>query len=445
MIDTNRQFLKNGTFRAWVPVIFFIVYWINSYFHYQFGLLIREPLHMGTHLYLITNLIIFIVMYWMGLGSKYASCVLRSNEDVWRLNNRFFRHIPMLCVIVFISWCALIADRFMTGSGSITKTLEETAWVREEMVLSPLTTVSMVFNIWQIIYLALYFLALASRYPVKRWVHVLTWGIFILMCFNAFLSANRGAFFIIVQYVAFYLLYIKGESIKNLMFNNSYLVARILVIIFCVVALIYFLFISRHRGDEDGLRAYSRNYKELDRYGLFKSNTDELDMAAFFLTYSYMSEGYQYIDLFLKHAPPFNFHPFDLLGERVMRQFRRVIPRLPEQLKTIQIGNEWRLSAGMSLHGWPTIWGWNLCTFGYIGGVMYIGLLAWWIGWCSRMFLQYKDVSYLMICLAWYLTLMQSFNNAWGDVHHHLAFLLGLILILGARRRFMHSHYHLRR
>lgn len=445
MIGSNRQFFKNGNFRAWIPVFFFIAYWLNSYFHYQFGLLIRDPLRVQTHLYLVINLIVFIIMYRAGLGDNYRSCVVQRNEDVWRLNSRFFRYIPLLCVIVFISWCAMIADRFITGAGSITKTLEETAWVREEMVLSPLTTFSMLFNIWQVVYLALYFLALASRFPIKRWVHILTWGVFLLMCFNAFLSANRGAFFTVVQYMVFLLLYVKGESIKNVLFKNSYLVIRIVVVLFCVVALSYFQFISRHRGDEGGLRAYSYDQKERDRYGLFKSNTDELDMAAFFVTYSYMSEGYQYIDLFLRHAPPFYFYPFDLLGERVMRQFRRVFPQIPEDLKCIQIGNGWRRSAGFNLYGWPTIWGWNLCMFGYIGSVIFIGLLAWWIGWCSKMFLRYKDVSYLIICLAWYLNLMVSFNNIWGDVHHHLAFLLGFILILGAKRRVMHSHYRLQR
>ena len=440
MNDTNRQFFKVGAFRAWVPVIFFIGYWLNSYFHYQFGLLIRDPLRPQTHIYFIANLIVFILMYRLGIGVQ-QTCMLKQDEEVWSLNRAVFRYIPVLCAIVSLAYIVRICDRFMTGAGSIVKTLEETEFVREEITASPLTTIAMLFSVWEVIYWAIYFLALASRYPMKRWIHILSLGIGLSMCFLSFLSANRGNFFVVCQYIAFYLLYAKGARIKDLLWKNNYLVLRVSLIAFIAIAITYFFFISRYRGSEDGLRAYSRGYKEYDRYGLFQTNVDELDLSAFFLTYTYMSEGYQYIDLFLRRGDPFYFRPLDLVGGRVLRQFRRVIPLIPERPQSVEIGNSWRESAGYNTHGWPTIWGWNICMFGYIGGVMFMGFLAYWLGWCSQMFLKTRDVTYLITCLAWYLCLMNSFNSIWADVGHYLAYWVGFVMILNAKRRWLRFRY----
>jgi hypothetical protein len=435
----TESFFRWRTFRAWFPVILFVAYWLNSYLNYHFGFLVSEPLQVKTHIYLWSSMLLFGFGYTLGLG-KPKRVLVRDCPQVWAMNKELLVILKLLLVIVFIGTSGMIADRILSGAGSIQQTLEETEFVRAEFMSGTtlMTTLSMALFMFEFIALALYFLAVATEYKIPKHCHILVYGTFALLCFNSFLSTNRGNFFAVVTYVLFMLFYVQGARIREIMLARRYFVLRIGGMAFVVLALFYFFWISRHRSSSDWLESMETyNFSDRDRYGLYQMEFAANDVSSFLLTYSYACEGYQYIDLFVTKADPFYFSPLLLIGNRTIRQITRFMPKgiRDRKFSAVERGNSWRESAGLSSYGWPTVWGWNLAAFGYVGAVIFMFLYGWWLGYCSGQFLRFANAGALMICFANYSILMNSYNSLGGDIPHQLAIFTGTYILITSQRK----------
>lgn len=442
--NAQRSFFRWTWFRAWFPVLFFLAYWANSYFNYHFGLLIRDPLMPQTYFYLWGSMALFILGYAIGLGRPKRVMVGHSTQ-VWRLNENVFKYLGLLMWVTFIGAIGLVVDRLLSGAGSVAKTLKETEFVRQEYASNTTigTTISMALYAFSFVTYSTYFLAVATRYAMPKYYHLMIYGTYVALCFSSFLTANRGNFFSVFTYVAFMIFYVQGSSLKEFLFTKRYRIFRITGIVFVILAFVYFFFISRYRSTEDGLVSDASYYRPVDRYGLYKMNFDEHDITAFLTTYTYMTEGYQYVDAFLKKAPFVSFRPSMLIGVRTLRQFWRFLPGgFERDLSAVRVGNTWRLEDGMSIYGWPTIWGWNLAMFGYFGAVLFMFCYGWWLGYCSGLFLRFASLGALMVCFANYSVLMNSYNSLGGDVFHQVAIFVGVWVLVSTykHRRFMCLH-----
>ena len=433
--NAQRSFFRWTWFRAWFPVLFFLVFWTNSYFNYHFGLLIRDPLMPQTHFYLWGSMLLFVMGYAIGLG-RPKRVVVEHSVQVWRLNASVFKYLKWLMWITLIGAVGLIADRLLSGAGSITKTLEETEFVRQEYAGNTTvgTTVSMALYAFSFVTYATYFLAVATRYAMPRYYHWIIYGTYLSLCLSSFLTANRGNFLSVFTYVAFMIFYVQGSGIREFLLTKRYRMFRTVGIAFVALALVYFFFISRYRSTEDGLVSDASYYRPADRYGLYQTNFDEYDITAFLTTYTYMTEGYQYIDAFLKKSSVFAFRPSMLVGSRTMRQFWRFLSEgFERELAAVRVGNMWREEDGMSIHGWPTIWGWNLAMFGYVGALVFMLCYGWWMGYCSGLFLRFSNLGALMVCFANYSVLMNSYNSLGGDIFHQVSIFAGVWVLLNIR------------
>ncbi len=439
IIRNTEPFFRWRAFRAWFPVFLFVTYWLNSYLNYHFGFLVREPLQAQTHIFLWSSMLLFVYGYALGLG-KPKRMLVRDNLRVWAINKELLVHLKWLLWITFIGAAGMIVDRVLSGSGSIQQTLEETEFVREEFMggTTLLTTICMALFLVQFVALSAYFLAGATGFKMPRYCGVLVYGVFALLCFNSFLSTNRGNFFAVLTYVFFMIFYVEGSTIKEFIVRRKYFYLRVAGVVFTTLALIYFFWVSRNRSSEDWLEHIAQySYRDKDRYGLYQMNLEDNDVSAFLLTYSYVSEGYQYIDLFITQADAFHFSPLILVGNRTVRQFTRFLPKSIRDKKftAVERGNYWRQSAGLSLYGWPTVWGWNLAAFGYVGGVIFMFLYGIWLGYCSGQFLRYANAGALMVCFANYSILMHSFNSLGGDVMHQFAIFVGVLILITHQKK----------
>ncbi len=382
---------------------------------------------------------------FLGMRSDWAAprwFLWNHSSQVRRLNESVFKYLGLLMWVTFVGAIGLIVDRLLSGAGSIAKTLEETEFVRQEYAGNTTvgTTISMALYAFSFVTYTTYFLAVATRYVMPKYYHLYLWNLFDV-CFSSFLSANRGNFFSVFTYVAFMIFYVQGSNIKEFLFTRRYRIFRAIGIVFVTLAFVYFFFISRYRSTEDGLVSDASYYRPVDRYGLYKANFDEYDITAFLTTYTYMTEGYQYVDAFLKKASFVSFRPSMLVGTRTLRQFWRFLPGgFERDLSAVRVGNMWRSEDGMSIHGWPTIWGWNLAMFGYFGAVMFMFCYGWWMGYCSGLFLRFSNLGALMVCFANYSVLMNSYNSLGGDVFHQVAVYIGVWVLVNTitRRRHMY-------
>jgi len=430
MNNDNRTFYKWTWFRAWFPVLFFVAFWVNSYLNRNIGLLIRDPISLNTHIYLWVSMILFIVGYAIGLG-KPKRILVQRNEQVWKINSMAFKWFKLLIWVTFIGCLGTIVDRILSGAGSIGATVNETEFVRTEMMENTtiLTTLSMGLFMFAFMAFSIYFMAVATNYPMPNYYHWMIYGTYGMLCLTSVLIASRGFFLSVITYIAYMLFCVQGETLLGFIVKKKYFFIRLVSVSFIIFSLLYFIFISRYRGGEEGIKADTLfYYQPNDRYGLYKLDFDALNITAFLQTYSYMIEGYEYIDYFLEMSSPFAFRPAALLGGRMIRQIQRVVPeeyRRPPA--AVEVGNSWRSAAGMHLFGWPTVWGWNLPMFGYIGAPLFMLFYGMWMGYCSGIFLRFANIGALMVCFANYSILMNSFNSLGGDVYHQIAIWVGIV------------------
>lgn len=435
-------FFRWTKFRVWFPALFFVAYWIHSFCAYHFGFVILPNLQTNTIIYLCVSMGVFLVGYSMGVNGRLGSRVT-GPQSAFLMNQRVLRYEPFLRVVACIGIIGLIAGLLITGAGSIEKTLEETEFVREELSykMTPITTISMMFHIWYFIFLSMVFLGGAIRQSYPKASYAIVLFSYAGLCFQSFLSANRGNFFAVITYAAFDIFYVRGVRIRDVLWSVKWLWVRIVVVLFVLVAFSYFFFISRYRGAEGGLTSAYFSAKDMDRYGLYSwFPADQIDITAFLGLYTYCCTGYDAIDCFVQRADPFAFRPSVLIGSRTIRQFNRVLPDSLKiyELSAVTEGNKWRSQAGIALFGWPTIWGWNLAMFGYIGAVLFMFVYGLYFGSASGEFMRYANIGALIVCFAEYNILMTSYNNIGGDVMHQCARWVGICIWMSLKGKRMY-------
>lgn len=436
---SQKDFARWSWFRTWFPALFFIVYWLQSFAQYYFGFLINPALSPATTFYLITAMALFIIGYACGLGGPRRVMVVDPCA-AYQMNKKYLSKTNWLLLCLSIGVVGLIIGLYINGAGSIDNTLNNTSAVREEITykMTPITTLAMCFYLPAFMALAFfYFKSSLCGARNLKWQYLVVTGIYLLLCFQSFLSANRGNFFTVITYLAFDIFYVKGVRFWKVVTGLRWLWLRCVLLGFVCVAFAYFFFISRHRGDDGGLKGYGIDYRLRDRYGLYQwFPADEMDISAFFLAASYACTGYDLIELFVKNSDYFAFRPSMLIGGRTLRQINRFLPESCYlRVTASEVGTAWKLQANANLYGWPTIWGWNMPIFGYIGSMVFMLILGILMGNASGTFLRYANVGALLVCFSLYEILMTSYNGWGGDVTHQFAFWLGLIIMCKENRR----------
>jgi hypothetical protein len=113
-------------------------------------------------------------------------------------------------------------------------------------------------------------------------------------------------------------------------------------------------------------------------------------------------------------------------------QIRKFYPDY--ETKSERLVDKWRYERGVSLAAWPTLFGWSAAQFGLLGGVLYLGVLGYFLGWTSRRYLYGGSTGALILNFSLFLVLCNSFNGNGGDIPHNVAFVLGAYMMLSAGR-----------
>jgi hypothetical protein len=138
------------------------------------------------------------------------------------------------------------------------------------------------------------------------------------------------------------------------------------------------------------------------------------------------------VDQFVLRAPPFAFDPIPLVGGRMLDQVRKIMPDYNP--RSILLGEQWQMEAGISLASWPSMLGWNLAQFGYVGAVLFMAALGWFYARTARHYLIYFDAGSAILNFAIFGMLSMSFNSFGGDIPHTVAFAAGLYLLVSSPR-----------
>ena len=432
MYTEDNTFFKVTMFRLWFPIIPFLFFWIASFATYHVGPIIYPSLHFSTYIYLLSSFFLFIIGYRVGLRriNKNKSV---SYAQVNRNNIFIVSKLRYFSFFGFIGTLGFVVDKLITGAGSIDRTLNHTGEIRTDIIaITPLTTFSVLPYSFLLIALAVYFYALGMKWKVSKYTHFFIFGSMFLLAFNSFLSVNRGSFFWILTYAAFYIFFIKSESVKGLLWKRQYKKIRKILLIFLTISLMYFAFIAKNRNLDDGLYYLTQSYIPVDRYDLLENSDDPDKLASYFLLSSYASGGFRYIDSFLQLSEPLYFNPIWLIGGRTLDQYRRIAPDFVSG--AVELNLEWRAQSGLSYFGWPTIFGWNIAMFGYFGAVIFTYFLGFTFGRVVSNFIYRFDVGSLIIIFGLYGAFNMSFNWIGGDLTHNLCYLYGLFLILAPRK-----------
>jgi hypothetical protein len=257
-------------------------------------------------------------------------------------------------------------------------------------------------------------------------------GSLALLAFNSFLSVNRGSFFWILTYAAFYIFFIESESLTGFLIKKKYKNIRKILILFLAISLIYFSFIAKNRSSERGLYHLAQNYSLVDRYDLLNETEDTNARASYFLLSSYATSGFRYIDAYIQLSEPLYFNPIWIIGGRTLDQYRRFFPDFVSG--AVEQNLQWRMQADLSYSGWPTLFGWNLAMFGYIGAVLFMFLLGLIFGSVVGRFFRNYDIGSLIIIFSLYGAFNMSFNWIGGDFSHNMGYMFGLFIIYAQRK-----------
>lgn len=437
------MFFKVTLFRAWFPALPFIGYWMITFLLYEFGPIINPQLNAFTYFYFFLSMTLFVLGYKKSLNFQRCFPIELSNDWLKVINGYSRRWLRFLAPVAFMGALGFPLDRIMSGAGSFSKTLYETQYVREDQIPTTfLTTLSVIPYSFAFIVIALYFYCHMMRWKVSRFSSFCFWGILGMLCLNAFLSTNRGNFFWVVMYLLFWLYFVQGESLTSWTVIRKHRTLKYVILGLFVFVFIYSFFIAKNRSSSLYLQYEAQIYFHDDRYGLFNSQIDSKTLAAGLQLFTYGTHQYEFIDAFLMKADPFAFRPSMLLGGRLLSQVERVVPGYVPG--AVAVGREWVRSAGLPPFAWPSVFGWALVIFGYVGAPLFFLLLGWLYGSSVGHFLRHLDAASLILILCMYAALNMSFNWIGGDFTNNMGYIVGLSLLCSARRKLRSVSFHQR-
>jgi|GEM_PF-1003973 len=411
--------------RPWVPVLLFLVYWIVALLIYHFGLILYPPMHLKTYGYLFFSFLFFVVGYKIGLGFLYR----RTSKEIALFsagNTYILVLLKVVTVMSLIGIIGLIADRFISGSGTISKTLNDVETVRGEIALTPITTISNFFYLPFLVAFALYMYCFVVHWELPRWVHLSIYSIVFLSCFIAFLGTERQALLYVGEYLWFFLFFALDKRLSSVLFNRSFRKFRVIVFVIMVISVAYFFFIARYRAGDNYLANFRARLGQQDRYELFKDN----DYGAMFLFSSYMTDSINITDTVCGEAEPIAFNPGLIMGERVLFQIKRFYPdyepdalRIVDELNETLGDNTWR-------YKWWSMFGYNLIMFGYVGNLFFMGILGVVFGHMVRHFILYCNVGSFIIVFCLFLSLTASYESFFVEIFHTAGYFTGFVIYL---------------
>lgn len=418
--------MNGTTFQAWFPAAPFFFYWIATLLLYQFGPIVNDELRPQTFVYVIGGLICFTLGYGGGVrGRRPAAPATVAREAALA-----YSWLRWAAPAALLGIGGLVADRLLSGAGSPVLTLTETQYVRDEFAWNTtwITTLSVAPYSFSLVSLTAYFLCLRHR-RLPRVMHALVFAQLALHAFNTFLSANRGNFYWLPTYWLFYIFFVRGTSVREFLFSRALRVTRLAFIGLLVIAMAYIYFIARHRNSE-GYLAYlvNANTQSL-RYGLPDMETQTL--GALINLMQYGTHQYGFIDAFLERADPLAFNPASLMGGRMLDQIRKVVPDFEPQ-ETI-LADQWITEAGLPPWAWPSVFGWLLAMFGYLGAVAFLALLGFAGGRLARTYLATGSFAVLLLLFCLYTALNLSYLWIGGDLQQNAGYVIGLGLLYWRR------------
>ena len=416
------------TFRAWFPTIPFISYWVTSLLFYEFGPLVNPRLRPQTYLYLAVSLAVFLVGYHLALHRKRESNVLVLRGEI----RRAVRWVQWTSVFALIGELGLVADRLLSGAGSISRSLYETEYVRTEFVRNTtwLTTISVLPYALSLISIAGYFYCLGTRQRVSRWVHAVIFLQMALDVLNAFLSVNRGPVYYLLTYWLICCFFAMGISVRDAVWSARYRLARLGFVLFLVLACTYIYFIARNRNSGEYLEAMANNVTTTGRYDFLR--TRDRDFGALMSLVFYGTHEFEFIDAFVERADWVSFHPTFLVGGRFIDQIQRAYPNFTP--KEWEIAADWVADAGLPPSAWPSVFGWPLVMFGSLGAIVFFFGLGSLFGGMTGRYLARGEFGALVGVFCLYAALNMSFNWIGGDFTHNAGYLAAIWLIATAER-----------
>ncbi|HOQ59347.1 MAG TPA: hypothetical protein PKZ08_01875 [Vicinamibacterales bacterium] len=420
---------EGGTsaFQRWFPVLPFFAYWIGTLLLFEFGPLVNDPLHAETYVYLLTGLACFAAAYAAGLaGRRWLRPVQTLREAALA-----YAWLRWTAPAALLGAAGLVLDRLLSGAGSFSRTLTETQYVREEFGWNTtwITTLSVAPYCLSLVSLAAYFVSERHR-RLPGYIHAMIIAQVALLAYNAFLSANRGVFFWLLTYWLFHLFFVRGFGVRTFLTARALRVPRLAFIAVLAVSLSYIYFIARYRSSEMYLTYLVSTEGTSLRYSLPDIDTPAL--GALISLMQYGTHEYGFIDAFLERADPVAFNPGYLLGSRVLDQVRRVVPGYETQGEIV--AGRWISDAGLAPWAWPSVFGWLLALFGYLGAPLFLAGLGFTYGRLAREYLWSGSFGSLVIVFSLYTALNMSFNWIGGDLQQNTGYLVGLGLLLWRRQ-----------
>ncbi len=415
------------TLQDWFPALPFLAYWIGTFLLYEFGPIINAPLRPQTYVYILGGLACFAASYAAGMKGRRP----QTPPDLEREVESAHTWLQWTAPAALIGTAGLVADRLLSGAGSVSRTLTETEFVREEFGFNTtwITTLSVAPYCLSLVCLAAYFLCLKHR-RLPRAMHLMVFAQLALIAYNAFLSVNRGVFLWLLTYGVFYIFFVRGTSVRTFLSSRAFRATRIAFVAFFVASMLYMYFIARYRNSEMYLTYLASTEVTTERYTL--EDIDVSTAGALISLIGYGTHEYNFIDAFLERAEPLAFNPGYLAGSRVLDQVRRFDPSFETQAETT--ARVWINDAGLPPYAWPSVFGWLLTMFGYVGAPVFLVLLGFACGRLVRTYLATGALGALVLVFCLYTALNMSFNWIGGDLQQNTGYLVGAVLLLWRRQ-----------
>jgi len=407
----------------WFPIIPFLAYWVSTFILRIIGPYYHNRLETKTYIYLFLCMFLFVFFYFNNVKNTFR---LFKNPHKYQVI-KAYNWLKWTALFSLIGESGFIIDRLITGAGSISKTLYETEYVRAyyNQNTSILTTISVIPQSLLFIALTTYFYCISYRLKIKKWIHICIILQLLLIVFNSFLMTDRGSIFWILTYLAFYVFFVRGASIKKFLIARDYLIIRTILSVGIAILCIYSFFIAQKRNEKSVIRDLIVLSDINRRYPInIKKPENE---AAFYQLVQYGTHEYDYIDAFVRNGEILAFRPDSFFGMRFYLQIARFIPDYIPKGKRIAL--EWMEKEGLSPSGWPSVFGCTIPFFGFLGSFIFFAIVGGFTGRMVRRYNNHGEFGALLIIFCLYSGLNRSFDWIFGDFSQLAGFLIGGYLL----------------
>jgi hypothetical protein len=264
---------------------------------------------------------------------------------------------------------------------------------------------------------AFYFTLLEKRIA-RRSHHILMASLAFLVVFQSIIDVNRNPIYGLVLLFA-YVLILSGVVRIRSMFVMRNLKWAGLAAVLGAAIVSYFLFIASKRAGLQDVSMSERVHQSA-RYDMTALPLDESTVFALNSLSFYVSHQIPTVEQHVVHNPPVKFSPM-ILNEFVGMRIGRIYPEFGEWVFDSLYGSFF--AAGIPIYTWPSIHGHVIQAFGWIGGPVFLGLLAYGFGRGVGRCRLSESVSLRIICLCFFSIFI--FTHIKFNMEHHITLSLG--------------------